>query len=282
MTVGSRINEMKPLMESEEKMKRILLTNDDGINAEGLIALTEYLGGVPDAEVYVFAPAEQQSAKSQSITFRRPVRIGAAAVAGAKEAYAVDGTPADCIKLGLAKLRANDIMPDYVFSGINKGINLGIAAYYSGTIAAAREGVLNGIRSIALSVGSHESIHFDAMLSVVPQIMEIADRSKKGIIISANAPELAPEDIKGIKGVPAAPYGYGEDFVFIEEEADLWQMYPVHVFTDEEMRYDWDWYHKGYVTVSPIAVSTDDERALDIIRKLLISREYPPGLERTK
>ena len=154
-------------------MKRVLVTNDDGIQARGLTELVKALGKT--CEVYAVAPAKQHSAKAMAITFLREVSVEKTEVEGAAEAYIVDGTPVDCVKWALRYFELRDIKFDYLFSGINLGANVGIAAYYSGTIGAAREGALNRVRSLALSVGTHDSTHFEYICSLAPRLMEISD-----------------------------------------------------------------------------------------------------------
>ena len=243
-----------------EEKKKILVTNDDGIDAKGLNDLVAELSRY--AEVYVAAPSAQQSAKSQSLTFRRRVGIHEAEVEGASGAYAVDGAPADCVKLGLLKLSEAGIKPDHVISGINMGHNLGMCAYYSGTIAGAREGALNGIRSIALSAGDHDTMRFDYVLGVLPRIMELSDLTDPHTLLSVNAPDLPSWEIKGLRTVAAAPHGYGEDFVFTNVGGSSYQLAPVPARTDDRMLYDYDWVRAGYATVSPIPTSLEDPAAL--------------------
>ena len=150
-------------------MVKVLVTNDDGIDVHGLTILVEALA--QHADVYVVAPKEQQSGKSHSITFMREVTPEERDVKGAVAAWVLDGTPADCVMWAIDYLRDElGITPDYVISGINLGYNSGLAAYYSGTIAGAREGAINNIRSIALSAGSHKASHFDYMLGMLPQL----------------------------------------------------------------------------------------------------------------
>ena len=152
-------------------MITIFVTNDDGIDSLGLRVLVEALA--EHADVYVVAPKEQQSAKSHSITFLREVSVEEREMKGAVAARALDGTPVDCVKWGLGMLDEEGIRPDFVFSGINMGYNTGLAAYYSGTIAAAREGAINDVRSIALSLGSHDAKFFDYLLGLLPRLMDM-------------------------------------------------------------------------------------------------------------
>src|SRR5277367_275828 len=127
-------------------MPHILLTNDDGIHAEGLRALAAALEGF--ATVSIVAPSREQSGTAQSLTLRQPIVCH---VVGERE-WAVDGTPADCVIVALHKLLPEK--PDLIISGINHGANLGENAYYSGTVGAARESALHHIPSLAMSLCS--------------------------------------------------------------------------------------------------------------------------------
>ena len=124
----------------------VLLSNDDGVHAEGLLALREIL--LPVADVVVVAPAGEQSAKSHALTLNYPLRHKQIAPG----IHAVDGTPADCIYVAIHHTSLLERKPDVVASGINHGLNLGSDVFYSGTVAAAREGALRGIPSLAFSL----------------------------------------------------------------------------------------------------------------------------------
>src|SRR5215469_11958145 len=127
-------------------MANILLTNDDGYQAEGLRAAAEVLADF--ATVSIVAPSREQSGTAQSLTLRQPIVCNRIA----EREWAIDGTPADCVIVALHKLLPEK--PDLVISGINHGANLGENAYYSGTVGAAREGALHHIPSIAISLWS--------------------------------------------------------------------------------------------------------------------------------
>lgn len=135
---------------------RILLTNDDGIEAEGLAAIAEVLSG--HAEVIVVAPRDHQSCCGHGVTTTRPLQIEEHRAGW----YAVDGLPADCVRVGLLHLQ---LQPDWVVSGINHGGNLGVDILMSGTVAAAREASLLGYRSIALSQYRNPTVHVPWELS---------------------------------------------------------------------------------------------------------------------
>ena len=132
----------------------ILLTNDDGIESPGLHALCRAMRQL--GEVNVVAPREEQSGAGHAITYRHSIAVSRAEVCNGTRAWAVDGTPADCVKFGV--LEALDRPPDLVVSGINMGFNVGINVFYSGTVAAALEGAIQGITAVAVS-GNYRPDH---------------------------------------------------------------------------------------------------------------------------
>lgn len=128
---------------------RILITNDDGVHAEGLFALKQCLAEI--AEVTVVAPDRPRSACGHSITLHKPLRVHGARLADGSAAWCSNGTPSDCVTLAVLDLM-KDAPPDLIFSGINQGPNLGWDLTYSGTVSAAMEGVIAGVPSVAISV----------------------------------------------------------------------------------------------------------------------------------
>lgn len=248
----------------EVMMPKVLVTNDDGIDAHGLRILVDALS--KHADVYVVAPADQQSGKSHSITFLREVTPQERDVKGAVAAWVLDGTPADCVMWAIDYLRDEEgVEPDFVISGINLGFNTGLAAYYSGTVAGAREGAINGIRSIALSVGGQDGMsaeHFDYLIGLLPQLMEMSMQIDPGIILSVNAPDVPSWDIKGVRVAETAPRGYGIRFFFEKKKNGNYQMTGEADYLDDNMRYDIDWCAASYVAVSPIPTTLSDPVAL--------------------
>ena len=245
-------------------MVKVLVTNDDGIDAHGLRVLVEALS--KHADVYVVAPAGQQSGKSHSITFLREVTPRERDVKGAVAAWVLDGTPADCVMWAIDYLENEEgVTPDFVISGINLGFNTGLAAYYSGTVAGAREGAINGIRSIALSVGGDDAMnakYFDYLVGLLPQLMEMSKQIDPGTILSVNAPDIPSWEIKGVRVAEAAPRGYGIRFFFEKKKNGNYQMTGGADYLDDNMRYDIDWCAAGYVAVSPIPTTLSDPVAL--------------------
>jgi len=165
-------------------MPHILLTNDDGIHAEGLRALAEALGGI--ATVSIVAPSQEQSGTAQSLTLRQPIICHPAG----ERQWAVDGTPADCVIVALHKLLPEK--PDLVISGINHGANLGENAYYSGTVGAAREAALHHIPALAMSLCSKGAkVRFETAARVARSAAELI--LKEGlpdqVLLNVNVPE---------------------------------------------------------------------------------------------
>lgn len=172
---------------------KILLTNDDGWHTSGILSLFRHLGR--DHEVTLVAPDREKSAVSHAITLKTPLRIQALDFdvfdsSNGSMAYAVDGTPADCVKLGLAQCFTT--RPDMVVSGINPGVNIGIDMYYSGTVAAAREGALNGIPSLAVSIKLGEVMDYDNMAAYTARLVKQVGETRlpKGTFLNVNAPDI--------------------------------------------------------------------------------------------
>src|SRR4051812_28827024 len=138
-------------------MLRVLLTNDDGIDAEGLQTLRRALVALADIELAVVAPDENQSATARSISIRRPLWVTEVPFDDGTLGYACDATPVDCVRLAALGL-IEDFEPDLIVAGINHGANLGDDITYSGTVAAALEGVVLGIPSIAVSQQAEQGI----------------------------------------------------------------------------------------------------------------------------
>ena len=175
---------------------RILLTNDDGILAEGLIALYEELAG--DFELSVVAPETEMSAVGHAITLSNPLRVRRFKRNGVFFGYGVSGTPADCVKIGVQKILKQ--RPAMIISGINLGSNLGIDLLYSGTVSAATEGAFLGIPSIALSLNTKNDpdFRFPARFSrrMIRFVME--NGLREGTALNVNIPAIPEHQIKGI------------------------------------------------------------------------------------
>src|SRR5260221_10499575 len=190
---------------------RILLTNDDGIHAPGLRALRKELQTL--GEVTVVAPAGEQSAVGHSVTLLTPLIIQEISDAGEFIGWAVEGRPADCVKLALLELLPEK--PDLIVSGLNAGSNAGINVLYSGTVAAAFEGAFIGITSIAVSLEyTKPKLDFPKAAAVAWKVIEqiMAHKPAPGTLFNVNIPSLDNGPVRGVKTVPQNAMGYLETF----------------------------------------------------------------------
>ncbi len=174
---------------------RILVTNDDGITSEGILALAQALTALGD--VTVVAPRTEQSAVSRSITFRTPLRL-LREYSPVPESYSVTGTPSDCVFLALHHLL--EVPPDLLVSGINTGPNLGDDVLYSGTVAGAMEGSLVGVPSIAISAGSFQDQRYDTAADwLVDFLRERPIPFSPRTTLNINVPSVDKSQLKGWK-----------------------------------------------------------------------------------
>lgn len=180
---------------------KILLSNDDGIVANGIRALTEELS--KEHDVYVIAPDRERSAAGHSLTLHTPLRVEELEPKfGAKRNWVTTGTPGDCVKIGLSAILGPDEKPDLVISGINHGPNLGADILYSGTVSCALEGAMLGFPAIATSLAGLscelENFEFAAkfMAKFVKRIKDITMPPK--CILNINFPSLSGEDVNGV------------------------------------------------------------------------------------
>lgn len=195
----------------------ILVANDDGINAQGLRELVKALSA--KANVYVCAPDGQRSASGHGITVAKPIFAEETEVPNAVYAVKLSGTPADCVKLGIKILESKDIKVDMVFSGINHGGNLGTDTLYSGTVSAAIEGSICGVPSVAVSVDSHEAVHFEYACELALEVLEKAvDKMTPDTVLNINTPNLPKEEIKGLKFTTLGNREYTEFFSPVKME----------------------------------------------------------------
>lgn len=172
---------------------RILLSNDDGYFAPGLAALAEALQEF--GEIVVVAPEQNRSGASNSLTLDRPLSLRKAP----SGFYFVNGTPTDCVHLAVTGML--DGLPDIIVSGINSGANMGDDTIYSGTVAAATEGFLLGIPSIAISLTSHDERHFDTAARVARELVArfIADPIRHPVLLNVNVPDIPYADLQGME-----------------------------------------------------------------------------------
>ncbi len=227
---------------------RILITNDDGIQAEGLKILVEKAKKYGD--ILVVAPLYEQSAKSHSICVRRGIKIAESNAFPGIKAYTVDSTPADCVRYTAYGLREDF---DIVFSGINCGFNLGDDIFYSGTVAGASEGALVGKKAIAFS--SHWQ-GYEGAIAYFDIVMEYIFSNKlleKANVLNVNFP-------RKVEGIRIAKQGYTHyDSHFICDNGEYFQK-GKPFFDLEKENVDGDVYaiNHNYITITPLTVDRTD------------------------
>lgn len=222
-----------PLLITRETMtesRRILVTNDDGINAPGLAALAEALSAL--GEVWIIAPDRERSAVSHSFTMNHPIRVHPIR----DRVYAIDGTPADCVMFGTRGYLENK--PDLVASGINRGPNLGIDTVYSGTVAGAHEGHLNNVPSFAISLNlvvPGETPHYETAAKTAVRVAQsiFENELPGGSFLNVNVPNVPYNELNGIAATRLGERVYrdtiikrhdpqGRDYFWIGGETPTW------------------------------------------------------------
>lgn len=176
---------------------KILLTNDDGINAPGIYALYRELRKIGQA--FIVAPETEQSAIGHAITLSNPLRLREIYRDGSFYGYSVNGTPADCVKLGAMVVFKEP--PDIVISGINLGPNLGIDVIYSGTVSAATEGTILGIPSMAISLATRKEPDYSFAAAFTRELcLKVKEKNlPAGTLLNVNIPAVPFDRIKGVK-----------------------------------------------------------------------------------
>ncbi|MEZ4700366.1 MAG: 5'/3'-nucleotidase SurE [Rhodothermales bacterium] len=233
----------------------ILITNDDGIDAHGIRVLTSSLNGLGTR--YVVAPREEQSGVSHAITIRQPVRIvqrDGGVFGEGVEAYAVTGTPADCVKMAIDHILPRK--PDLVVSGINQGPNAAVNILYSGTVSAALEASVMGLDAIAFSLNAWTGGDFESAGAYARRIVETALQRKlpSGVLLNVNVPNLPYNEIKGIAITAQAKSRWEDSFVEHRDPFDRPYYWIAGNFVnlDTGDHTDLAALEAGYVSVTPV------------------------------
>lgn len=177
---------------------RFLFTNDDGVNADGLRALVDKIRGVTGHTALVVAPDRERSASGHAISIHHPIEVREIPSDDERvTVYAVSGTPADCVKLAIQGL--TDAPPDFIISGINRGPNLGTDVFYSGTVSAAMEGALLGVKSMAISVTAFENIDYRVAADfAIEQALLTASDPGWPKLVNVNVPAISGDSVAGV------------------------------------------------------------------------------------
>jgi 5'-nucleotidase len=245
---------------SAEKI-RILITNDDGFHAEGIIALENALSEIGD--VYVVAPASEMSGASHSLTLARPLRIRQIDA----RHWTVDGTPTDCVTLALNQILPFEQRPHICASGINHGPNLGDDATYSGTVAGALESTILGVPGLAFSLVAMRSHDFGESVKVAKQITQkaIDEGLPQGTLLNINIPKGEP------KGMRITRQGVKNARPIISEHIDprgkpYYWIGELREGFHAEGGTDFEAIDEGFVSVTPMRSDLTNHKAIELLK----------------
>jgi 5'-nucleotidase len=248
----------------------ILVTNDDGVQAPGLLALASEMRQL--GRVTVFAPDRNWSVSGHVKTLDRPLRVREVTLADGSAAFSTDGAPSDCVALALLGLVD---LADIVISGINPNANIGHDVTYSGTVTAAMEAVISGVRGIAISLNSPEgftgSLDYSTAAIIARRVTEkvLADGLPEGVVLNVNVPYLKENELKGIMITRQGLRVYrdaldqrldprGRPYYWIGGQA------PTGV---DEPGTDFGALTGGYVSITPLQLDLTNYKALDVLKK---------------
>jgi 5'-nucleotidase len=247
---------------------RILCTNDDGIHAPGLAVLERIARQFSD-DVWTVAPSEENSGAGHSLTLTRPVRLRK----HDERRFSVTGTPTDSVMMALRKVLPSP--PDLILSGVNRGANLGDDVTYSGTVSAALEGALAGVRSIAMSQvyareGMADSVPFGAAEAWGARALEplLGLPLPPRTLVNVNFPALPPEEIKGIRAVRQGFHDYARGSVVEGKDPRGYRYYWFGLHGIEHTpghQTDLEAIQDGYVSVTPLQLDLTHEASLSAL-----------------
>lgn len=252
-------------------MPKILVTNDDGINAPGLKVL-ERIARALSKEVWVVAPEQEQSGAAHSLTLHLPVRVRNIS----PRRFAVSGTPTDCVLLALREIiPGKDV--DLVLSGVNRSSNVGDDVTYSGTVAAAMEGTNLDVPSIALSqaCSDRERMHWKTAEHFAPGLIKKLVKAgwPKNTLINLNFPDCTPDQVKGVR---LCPQGKRLVNVALSERVDpkgrpYYWLGGDRENTADRSGVDIDLLERRYITVTPLTLDLTDYRTMETLQKIIKS-----------
>ncbi|WP_265950062.1 5'/3'-nucleotidase SurE [Dechloromonas sp. A34] len=240
---------------------RILLSNDDGYFAPGLAALAEALTGL--GEIVVVAPEQNRSGASNSLTLDRPLFLKQAA----NGFHFVNGTPTDCVHLAVTGMLDN--LPDIIVSGINLGANMGDDTIYSGTVAAATEGFLLGIPSIAISLTSFEGNNFDSAGLVARELVErfIRNPINEPVLLNVNVPDRPHAELRGMEVTRLGRRHKAEPVVKMispRNETVYW-VGAAGAAADSGAGTDFNAVDRGFVSITPLQIDLTHTAQLNAV-----------------
>ena len=239
---------------------RILIVNDDGVFAPGIKPLVEW--AKTKGEVTVVAPKNEQSGMSHAINFTTPIEIKKVDIFDGVEAYAMDSTPADCVRFGIMGLKREY---DLVLSGINRGVNLGVDMIYSGTVAAVFEAAYWNHRAIAFSTYPHSGEYAGSMIEEIYSFIENNQLFNHAMIYNANIPDEA----KGIRITRQGSAYFNDGFLPIGDDKYRQTGERIPDEHPDDITYDTVAVEKGYISITPLTLLRVDEKAYNELKSLV-------------
>lgn len=263
-------------MTKDQKTLNILVANDDGIGARGMRALVDALRRELGAKIYIFAPDGQRSAASHAISLRGTIDMWQVDYEGAEAAFALTGTPADCVAVGMKIMRDKGIPVDVMFAGINHGSNVGTDTVYSGTVGCAMEGSIQGIPSAAVSVDGLNAEHFEYACSLaVDLIRKTGGKWDSNVMMNINTPDLPADRIKGVKYTVIGEREYENDIQLVREDGGIatyrYGGEPLH-YEGQPNTLDVIAIQEGYASITPLHRDTTAYNAKPDLEKWRIGK----------
>ncbi|MEK7263058.1 MAG: 5'/3'-nucleotidase SurE [Bacteroidota bacterium] len=251
---------------------RILVSNDDGIHAPGILAVVRELKKI--GEVTVVAPNKQQSAVGHAITMNHPIRVAQYKLHGKFFGFAVEGTPADCVKLAIRYLLKQK--PDIVVSGINHGTNTAISVIYSGTVSAATEATIFGVPAIAISLATDSTPDFTYASKFAKRIVKavIENGLPNGTLLNVNIPPISEKEIRGVKITRQGKSLWNDSFDSRRDPSDkeyFWLTGELEILdSDEDI--DQIAVMNKFVSITPIHYDLTNYSALPLLKQWSVKK----------
>ena len=246
---------------------RILLTNDDGIHSSGFAALERIAQALSD-DIWICAPEHEQSAASHSLTIHRPLRLRQIS----EKRFAADGTPTDCVLLAVHTV-LKDHRPDLVLSGVNHGYNIAEDVTYSGTIAAAMEATLLGIRAVALSqeFADDRPLSWETAEKWGPEAVRkaISVDWPTGVLVNVNFPALPPDEVKGFAVVPHGNRKIGDELSERIDPRGRTYFWVGTTRSNESVAHNTDAHalSEGMIPVTPLYLDLTHHQSIDTLKQ---------------
>lgn len=254
---------------------KILISNDDGIYSKGILELARALKEVGD--VTVVAPLTEQSAVGHAITMKIPLRVTEYYHNGDFFGFAVDGTPADCVKMGIRNIMKES--PDIVVSGINHGSNTAVNIVYSGTVSAAREAAIMDVPAIAISIADHRPKHFEFAGKLAAELVKqiVKKGLPNGTCLNVNIPDLPEEEIRGVLITKQGKSKWDDIY---EERIDpygnkyYWLTGKMIETEDSTIESDQNAVKNGYAAITPIHFDLTDYKTYNEMKNWDIEQAF--------